>query len=839
MGALELNVSNKHQERITLFADVLLPVPITKLFTYRVPFELNEIIDVGFRVIVQFGKKKIITGVVAKLHEKPPEVYQAKYIIDLLDDKPLMNQNQLRLYEWIAAYYMATMGEVLNVGMPSGLKLSSESKIQLNPDFGIHQPGSTFSEKEQLIIHVLERDQVITYGEAAQILQIKSYLKIIKSLIAKEAILIFEEVKEKYTPKKETYIKLSQHWLNVEHLEKLMVALEKKPKQLDVLLAYLNLVPVFNNKELNYKGIAKKEITAQGVSLSSLKTLEKNKVIERFQTIIPRFSLPGRDEHYTIELTEVQQSTKSEILTGLEEKQTVLLHGITGSGKTEIYIELIQDVLEQGEQVLYLLPEIALTTQIVSRLQKIFGDRMGVYHSKYSDNERVEVWKGLISGRFPLIIGVRSSIFLPFDNLGLIIVDEEHEFSYKQFDPAPRYHARDAAQVLARIHSAKVLMGTATPSFESFYLAQEGKFGYVTLEERFGEAKLPKIVYADLTKERKQKTIKGDFTSILADKIAQSLSRNEQVIVFQNRRGYSPYIACEECSWIPKCDNCAVSLTYHMYFNQLRCHYCGHHERLPVTCPACGSTKLRTMGFGTEKLEEDLTLLFPEARIQRMDLDTTRRKYSYQKIINDFEQGDIDILVGTQMVSKGLDFDNVTLVGIFDVDRMLHFPDFRSTERTYQLSVQVSGRSGRNMKPGEVVVQTANVKQPILHYITRQNFLEFYNHEIEDRHKYKYPPFYRLIRITMKHKDKTTINLASHALTTRIKEQFHKNLVLGPHEPTISKIRNLYLMEIILKIPRETVDLSRLKSMLINTANSLKQEKEYKQVFVVFDVDPY
>ncbi len=839
MGALELNTSSDHEERTTLFADVLLPVPITRLFTYRVPYDLNNAIDIGFRVIVQFGKKKILTGIVVKIHENPPKVYEAKYIIDLLDEEPMMNEKQLSLYEWIADYYMSGIGEVLNVGMPSGLKLSSESKIQLNPEFDYNQPNILFSEKEQLILNVLEREQVISYGEAARILQIKSYLKIIKSLIAKEAILIFEEVKEKYAPKREICIKLQKHWLKEEYLEQLMTDMEKRPKQLDVLLAYLNLVPVFNKPELNTRGVTKKALLSKGVSESSLKTLEKNQVMESFQVIIPRFPYAGDEADYSVKLTENQQLIKEGILLGFEEKQTVLLHGITGSGKTEIYIDLIREVLEQGEQVLYLLPEIALTTQIVSRLQKVFGGQMGVYHSKYSDNERVEIWKGIISKRFSLIIGVRSAILLPFDNLGLIIVDEEHEFSYKQFEPAPRYHARDAAQVLARLHAAKVLMGTATPSFESFFLAQEGKYGYMQLNERYGEATLPKIRFADLALERKQKTIKGDFTSVLTDKIAKSLSGNEQVIIFQNRRGYSPYISCEECSWIPKCSSCAVSLTFHMYYNQLRCHYCGHHERLAVTCPACGSTKLKTMGFGTEKLEEDLKLLFPEARIQRMDLDTTRRKYSYQKIINDFELGNIDILVGTQMVSKGLDFSNVTLVGIFDVDRMLHFPDFRSTERTYQLSVQVSGRSGRSETPGEVVIQTANLKQPILHYISRQNFSEFYNHEIEDRYKYKYPPFYRLIRIVFKHRDKSIVNLASHSFAEKIKGKLHKNLVLGPHEPMISKIRNFYLMEIVLKIQRQNADLNRIKNILNDTANLLKQEKEYRQVIVIFDVDPY
>ncbi|MCG8311010.1 MAG: primosomal protein N' [Cytophagales bacterium] len=839
MSKLELNVSNGDREQVPLFADVLLPVPITRLFTYRVPDELDERIGIGFRVVVQFGKKKIITGVVAKLHEHPPEIYQAKYIIDLLDEEPVMNKKQFDLYDWIANYYMSSAGEVLNVGMPSGLKLNSESKIQLNPEFELQNSNSGFSEKELRIINVLERDQVITYGEAARILQIKSYLKIIKSLLEKGVILIFEEIREKYAPKREVFLRLKKHWLEDRYLKELMSELERRPKQLDVLMAYLNLVPVYNDKKLNTDGARKKDILAHDISPSSLKTLEKNGVFESYRKIVPRFSLPSSDNNYSVNLTEIQEKANSEILAKLETHQTVLLHGITGSGKTEMYIALIRQVLDHGEQALYLLPEIALTTQIVTRLQKVFGDHMGVYHSKYSDSERVEVWKGLISGRFSLIVGVRSAVFLPFDHLGLVIVDEEHEYSYKQFDPAPRYHARDVAQVLARIHSAKVLLGTATPSFESYYLAQEGKYGYVALNERYGKASLPQMIFADLALERKQKTIKGDFTSVLVDKIAGVLSRNEQVIVFQNRRGYAPYIVCEECNWIPKCTNCAVSLTFHLYFNQLRCHYCGHHERLPVTCPACGSTRLRTMGFGTEKLEEDLKLLFPEARIQRMDMDTTRRKYSYQKIINDFEQGDIDILVGTQMVSKGLDFDHVTLVGVFDIDRMLHFPDFRSSERTYQLAVQVSGRSGRNEKPGEVVIQTANLRQPILHYISRQDFPDFYNHEIEDRHKYKYPPFYRLIRITLKHKDKTTINLSAHFLAEKIKGSFNKHLVLGPHEPTISKIRNLYLMELIIKMPRNNVDLSNLKRMLSDAVISMKQQKEYRQTIVMFDVDPY
>lgn len=839
MAQLELNTSGDFQERVTLFADVLLPVPITMLFTYRIPFELNTQVAVGCRVIVQFGQRKVITGVIARIHSNPPEIYEAKYIIDLLDTEPVVFQKQLDLFHWMAGYYMCTAGEVFNVAMPSGLKLSSESKLQMNPDFDYGETSMPFSDQERLVLNVLERDQVVSYSEVARILQVKSYLKVIKSLIAKGAILIFEEVKEKYAPKKETTIRLATHWLGEGFLEELMNELERKPKQQDVVLAYLKHVPVFQNIGLNTKGIAKKLILDEGVSESAINTLIKNKVFESFQNIIPRFDLSVGKIDNEIKLSEIQESAVSEILSQFEKKQTVLFHGITGSGKTEIYIQLIRTVIDQGGQVLYLLPEIALTTQIVSRLQLVFGDHMGVYHSKFSDNERVEVWRGLLSGRFSLIVGVRSSVFLPFEHLGLVIVDEEHEFSYKQYDPAPRYHARDVAQVLARFHSAKVLMGTATPSFESYYLAKEGKYGYVTLNERYGDAVLPKVNFADLIAERKQKTIKGDFSSVLIQRIAEVLARNEQVIIFQNRRGYAPYISCDDCGWIPKCNNCAVSLTYHMYYNQLRCHYCGHHERVPVTCPACGSTKLKTMGFGTEKLEEDMKLLFPEARIQRMDLDTTRRKYSYQKIISDFEQGNIDILVGTQMVSKGLNFDHVTLVGVFDIDRMLHFPDFRSFERTYQLAVQVSGRSGRKEKPGEVIIQTSSLQQPILHYITHQDFTQFYNHEIEERLKYKYPPFFRLVRITIKHRDPEILVRGADILASDIRKSINGILVLGAHEPMISKIRNFYLREIIIKMARNNRQLDQHKSKLMVLANSLKQQKDFKQMIVVFDVDPY
>ncbi len=840
MSQLELNTDAGHVERVTYFADVILPVPIPRSFTYRVPFDLSDQADVGFRVIVQFGRKKILTGIIEKIHQQPPHGYQAKSILDVLDDVPQVNHFQLQLFHWMADYYMATIGEVYNVAVPSGLKLSSESKIQLHPAFDYNFTEFDFSEKEEKLLIALRNNKVLTYSDVAGILEIKSYHLVIRSLLAKEAILIFEEIKEKYTPKKEKYIRLSDDWLSDNAaLEYLLDSLEHNPKQQDVVLAYLREVPVFKEKTKNTGGLNKKALLKRDISPSSLRTLEKKGIFEEFETIVPRFETNSYQQTTQIELSEIQLMARDTILDQFELKDAVLFQGITGSGKTEIYINLIQEVLHSGQQVLYLVPEIALTTQIVTRLRKVFGDSLGVYHSKFSDNERVEVWKGVISGRYAFVIGVRSAVFLPFDNLGLIVVDEEHELSYKQFDPAPRYHARDTAMVLARIHHAKVLLGSATPSIESMYLAKEGKYGLVSLDQRYGNAGLPEVLFADIQRERKQKINKGDFTTVLLERIGSTLSEKRQVIVFQNRRGYSPYITCDECAWIPKCNDCAVSLTYHMFSNQLRCHYCGHHEKLPAVCPVCGSTRLRTVGFGTEKLEEDLKLHFPEARIQRMDLDTTRRKYSYQKIISEFEQGDIDILVGTQMVSKGLDFERVDLVGIFDIDRMLHFPDFRSFERTFQLSVQVSGRAGRKNQEGLVVIQTANLKQPILSLIASNAFESFYEQEVREREKFHYPPFYRLLKIILKNKQKEGLQVFAERLGQILKKSLGEKMVLGPHEPVIAKIRGKYILEILVKIKRDQGNLPSIKKTILMTVREMSGLTKNKGTYVTYDVDPY
>ncbi|UII30137.1 primosomal protein N' [Fulvivirga ulvae] len=837
MSQLEFHTATE-EIRQTWFVDVILPVPIPKMFTYRVPHDMDELVQTGCRVIVQFGSRKILTGVIGRIHETPPEKYEAKYILEVLDDEPVINEIQIVLFQWIADYYMCTLGEVLNIALPTGLKLSSESKVQLHPHFDYYESDLEFSDKETIVLETLIKNDSLSYGEISKLLNQKSIYTIIKSLVYKETIIIFEEVKEKYRPKKESRIRLRPQWLAKNELEKLFNELAGKPKQEAILLHYLQNVQVFNQPELNKNGLIKSSFTGGDLSDSSLRTLVKHEVFEEFEVIVSRFD--SYDNSLAeVNLTETQLKAKEEILTSFKEKDVTLLHGITGSGKTELYISLIQDALEGGSQILYLLPEIALTTQIVSRLRKIFGDKMGVYHSKFSDNERVEVWKGVLSGRYQFVVGVRSAIFLPFDNLGLIVVDEEHESSYKQYDPAPRYNARDVAMMIGSQHHAKVLLGSATPSMESQYQARQGKYGLVKLTTRFGAGQLPDFVVADMIREKNKKLSKGEFSSELINAINQALENKEQVIIFQNRRGYSPYITCGECGWIPKCNSCAVSLTYHQYRKELRCHYCGYKEPLPNTCEACGATHLKTIGFGTEKLEEEISLLFPLARVQRMDLDTTRKKRSYDTIISDFEQGNIDILVGTQMVSKGLDFDNVNLVGIFDIDRMLYFPDFRSFERTFQLSTQVSGRAGRRDKKGKVVIQTRNTDQPVLKQIITNGYNQFYESEIAERQTHHYPPFTRLIGVIVKNRDAKLASLTAVKLGNLIKEKLGTKRVLGPEEPVISKIRNEFLMELIIKLERSQVSLSKVKHILLEARLELMQEKELKTSKIIFDVDPY
>lgn len=824
-------------EEKTLFAELLLPVPVPKLFTYRLPRQLAELAQTGQRAIVQFGDRKILTGVIVKIHDQPPKTYEAKYVLELLDDYPVVNAQQLELFQWIASYYLCSTGEVMNAALPAGLKLSSESVVQLNPAFNLDESELAFSEKEQILLRRLAHD-TLTYSEISKLLGVKHLYAILKSLSAKSAIILYEEVKEKYRPKTEKKVRLREAYTSNQALERLFEKLADKPKQEAVVLKYLQDVPVMHDAAANKAGLAKKLLLTADISESSLQTLVKHEVFEEFESIVPRFALEDRTEPPVILLNEAQQQAQGDIFRSFESLATVLLYGITGSGKTEIYINLIKKALESESQVLYLLPEIALTTQIVHRLRKIFGNTMGVYHSKFSDAERVEVWTGVLTGRFKFVVGVRSSIFLPFDNLGLIIVDEEHDSSYKQQEPAPRYHARDVALVLAQLHHAKVVLGSATPSVESYYHARQGRYGLVTLNQRFGQAQLPQVVLADMGRERKQKTIKGDFSGMLLKDVAAALAKKEQVIIFQNRRGYSPMISCEDCGWVPKCVNCAVSLTYHQYRNEMVCHYCGYKEGMPHHCPSCTSTRLQTVGYGTEKLEEELKLYFPDAVTQRMDFDTTRSKTGYETIIDQFERGETDILVGTQMVTKGLDFDRVSLVGVFNADRMMHFPDFRSHERAYQLITQVSGRAGRREVQGKVVIQTASPDHVLLSYILQHDFNAFYNSQIADRELHLYPPFSRLIEITVKHADKKVCrNMARH-LAELLSSRLRHVHVLGPGEPMVSKIRNQYLMSLLIKIPRGKGDLHATKDKLTEAVNEVLKEKENRTGRMIVDVDP-
>lgn len=824
-----------------LYADVILPVPIPGYFTYLVPPDVESVIKVGARVVVQFGKKKILTAIVARLHPQMPH-YETKVILELLDFEPLISKSQLALFQWIADYYMCTVGEVMNVAIPSGMKLGSESRIQLHPRFLIQHEGKNFAEAEKKLIEILQKEESITFDQAVQITAVKNMAKLLKRLVEKEIIIVFEQVKEKYKPKIVKKIRLNPSIAaEKSKIEQVIKLLEKQPKQLDILLAYLRTVPVVAMPTQNEKGVLKSAFLTEYLSSSSLQTLIKNQIFEEFEEIVSRleeWENPHLHVPKEVKLTELQENAVSEIMQHFQDKNVVLLHGITGSGKTEVYIHLIQQTLASGSQVLLLLPEIALTTQIVARLQRVFGNTMGVYHSKFSDNERVEVWQGIAQGKFQFVVGVRSAIFLPFDNLGLIIVDEEHEGSYKQHDPAPRYHARDCAIWLAHQHQGKVLLGSATPSIDTYFQAKSGKWGLVEMLQRFGEAQLPLIQTIDLKKAKRNKQMKKEFAELMLLQIQTTLDAKKQVILFQNRRGYAPYITCQDCGWTPYCTNCDVALTHHQAAKTLNCHYCGYQQKMLYTCPNCGSHKVQGIGYGTEKIEDELQQLLQGAVIQRMDLDTTRSKGSYQRIIEGFASGQTNVLVGTQMISKGLDFDNVTLVGIFDIDRSLHYPDFRSHERVFQLLTQVAGRAGRRSEQGTVLIQTNQPEHPVIQFIQRSDYISFYELEIKERENYHYPPFYRLIVITLKHEDADITQQAAHFLYQKLAEKLSIQRVFGPNEPLVSRIRNKYLMQIMIKLEREKVNLKATKQFIQEAILATYRQKNFGTVHIIPDVDP-
>lgn len=843
--------------RTTYFVDVILPLAVPNLYTYRVPFEWNESIAIGKRVVVQFGRGKLYSALVRRIHENPPKQYVAKYIDSILDDSPIVNQKQFELWDWMSSYYMCTIGEVMIAALPGGLRLSSETKILLNQNYKEQSDKIDLSDKEYLIVDALEIRQVLTLTDISGIIEQKIVYPIIKSLIEKGVVVLQEELKEKFKPKIESYVRITDFADNEENLKTIFDALEKKaPKQLDVVMAYVTLSKRYSKERVEVK---KSDILkmVDGAE-AALKSLVKKNTFEMYEREVGRLA-SFENENKISKLNEEQQKVLESINNqySSENKDVVLLHGVTSSGKTEIYVKLIEQAIAEGKQVLYLLPEIALTTQIINRLRKYFGEQVGVYHSKFNENERVEIWNGVLGSKFKiqgskeeenkttlnfklsnfkLIIGARSALFLPFSNLGLVIVDEEHDTSFKQYDPAPRYNARDAAIYLAHIHKAKTLLGSATPSLESYFNAQEGKYGFAEMTKRFGGIQMPEILIADVKEATRKKMMKSHFSPLLLDTVTLALEKKEQVILFQNRRGFAPQLECNMCAWVPQCTNCDVSLTYHKLSNQLRCHYCGYSIKPPSKCAACGDTDLKMKGFGTEKIEEELSIFYPKARIARMDLDTTRSKFAHQHIIQDFEEGNIDILVGTQMVTKGLDFDNVSMVGILNADSMLNFPDFRSFERSYQLMAQVSGRAGRKNKRGKVIIQSQNPEHSIIQEVIANDFLSMYTNQLLDRKNFNYPPYFRLIEITVIHKDVDMVNASAKFLADALKKHFAKR-VLGPEFPLVSRIRNLYHKNILLKIERES-SVVQAKKVLTELLVKFKSTSDYKSVRVNIDVDP-
>jgi primosomal protein N' (replication factor Y) len=828
-------MSSKGIREEAFFCDVVLPLPLPQFFTYKIPTHLVDSISIGSRIIVPFGQRKFVTGVVRTIHSTAPTNYQTKELMDVLDAVPTMNGYQFAFMDWMAEYYLCTHGEVLQAGLPSGFKLSSESMIQLNPLF--KEADFDITEKERKIIQEL-RSRTLNYKDAAKLLDATSIQSIIKSLIQKQAILLFEEVKEKYSPKIVARIRLNDAFISNESLSALVNQLDKKPKQQEVVMRYLQEVPVIQNPGTNILGLEKSFFTSSELSTSSLQTLIKNNVFEEYEEIVSRLVYREDEKKQAVILSPDQELAKESILQQFNTKDSVLLHGITGSGKTEIYIDLIKRSIDNGSQALLLLPEIALTTQIVDRLEEYFGDRMSVYHSKFSDNERVEVWKGLQEGRYDFIVGVRSAVFLPFTHLGLLIIDEEHEASYKQQDPAPRYNGRDAALMLARIHNAKTLLGSATPSIESRDAALKNRWGYVPLLKRYGNVSLPEITLADMRVERKNKTIQQGFSLTLLNAIRETLKNKKQVIIFQNRRGYAPMLECEDCGNVPMCNSCSVSLTYHQFSHELRCHYCGFTRKVPQKCDSCSSHRLKTVGSGTERIEDELQLLLPDARIQRMDLDTTRRKNSFAELITAFSQQEIDILIGTQMVTKGLDFAHVELVGVYDADRMLYFPDFRAIERTYQMIVQVSGRAGRKSGDGKVIIQTSQPEHPVFAFIQKNDYDNFFTREVYEREMFLYPPFTRLIHISVLHIDKKEAMQCAQGLSIKLKEAIGNKRVLGPQAASIERLRNYYHFELFIKLEKEIKGLQSIKNKIATIVSSEHNLNIGSKGRIIIDVDP-
>jgi primosomal protein N' (replication factor Y) len=813
------------------FINVILPIPLERSFTYSITEEEATLLQPGMRVAVPFGKSKIYTGIVHGVHQNPPEAYEAKEIHQLLDDYPIINPIQLKHWEWIASYYMCTLGEVVRSALPSAFLLESETLVLRNTEYEVDE--NELLDDEFLVFEALQHQSILKVQEVSAIIERKNVLPILQRLLEKKIIVLKEEVYEQYRPKLVRYVKLGAEYGADDKLEELLKSLTRAPKQSQVVLT------LFQLQGRSQKPIKVSELEkASNTSKAVIKSLVDKGILEEYFIKTDRINYDGSsDESETKDLNEYQKSALIDIKAAFKEKKVTLLKGVTSSGKTEVYVKLIEECLEKGLQALYLLPEIALTTQLISRLQEYFGEKIAVYHSKYNVQERVEVWQNVlqVKQKAQLVIGARSAMYLPFGKLGLVIVDEEHESSFKQFDPAPRYHARDAAIVLGNLHNANVLLGSATPSVETYHNAKTGKYGYTEITKRYGNVLMPEIELVDIKEATRKKRMKGHFSERLLLEMQETLIEGNQIILFQNRRGFAPLLECLTCGHTPQCPNCDVSLTYHQFKNQLRCHYCGHHTALPESCFACGSPDLDTKGFGTEQIEKEVIGLFPDAKVGRMDLDTTRGKHGYEKIITAFEQQELDILVGTQMLTKGLDFRNVNLVGVMNADSLLNFPDYRAHERTYQLLTQVSGRAGRTKKRGKVIIQTYNPYHQILKQVTTSDYEGMYTEQLYEREQFKYPPVNRIIKVTFKHKNYNVLNEAADWFAGALRSNFG-GTVLGPEYPPVARIRNQYLKHIVVKV-QKVQSLAQTKANIRRIEKSFKAVAMYRSVRVIYNVD--
>lgn len=814
------------------YAEVILPLALPQFFTYRIPADLAQQAQPGVRVIVQFGKRKLYTAIVHHCHTHAPEDFRPKDLLEVEDEQAIVTSAQLELWEWMAEYYCCTIGEVMQAALPSGLKLESEMVILRNQL--ITPDDDDLEDTEFLVLEALDAQERLTINEVSQISGLQNPMRLIKDLLGKRFILLEEELKMGYKPVKKRMVRLHSA-LSEDDIPQLLEELEKAPKQRELLLHFFQL-------RRGQKGTVAASVLLKRSRASdgSLKSLASKNILELYYESSGQISLSSTTGQSPYTLSAAQQEALEQVNSATARGKTALLHGVTSSGKTELYVHLIHSHLASGRQVLYLVPEIALTTQLIERLRKFFGDAVVVYHSRFSDRERVESWLRLLKGdgsQGQLIVGARSSVFLPLDRLGLVIVDEEHESSYKQYDPAPRYHARDTAQMIAHRCQAAVLLGSATPSLESYHHAVQGKYVLVNLKQRHGNIPLPEITCVDLKEARRQRKMRGALSEDLQLSLEETLKKGKQAILFQNRRGFSTFIQCQTCGEVVQCRNCDISMTYHRMSDLLRCHYCGYTRQIPQSCPACGSHEVRSLGTGTEKLEDDLRLSFPEAQVQRMDLDTTRKKNAFEGIISSFEEGATDILVGTQMVTKGLDFGNVALVGIINADMALNFPDFRSHERAFQLLAQVAGRAGRRGERGQVMIQTAEPYHHVIRKVMENRYEDFYQEEMIERRRFRYPPEVKLIRIRTKHRNRDHLLERTRELGRRLRQGFGDRL-LGPEFPLTARLRNYYHMQMLLKL-EPTVSLKKAKSRLLNITADYEQAYPSKRIFISFDVDPY